>query len=235
MPSKKSAKSDEVTTAKETVPVKETKTTKKTTTKEATTTPLVEKMTSTKSKTKPVIAENVAAPVPEPVAAAEVDNVVVTTECDTLTESFSSFMTKFQTVMTQFSALKTEFKNLEKRATKQLKAAEKATSKRKRKLGNRAPSGFVKPTRISDELATFLGKPIGSEMARTDVTSEINKYIVSNNLRDKDNGRKIIPDKALSTLLNIDSEVVLTYFNLQKYMSPHFQKMVKVDATTSSA
>lgn len=231
MPSKKSAKSDEVTTAKETVPVKETKTTKKTTTKEATTTPPVEKNTSTKSKTKPVVSD----PVPEPVAAAEVDNVVVTTECDTLTESFSSFMTKFQTVMTQFGALKTEFKNLEKRATKQLKAAEKATSKRKRKLGNRAPSGFVKPTRISDELANFLGKPIGSEMARTDVTSEINKYIVSNNLRDKDNGRKIIPDKALSTLLNIDSEVVLTYFNLQKYMSPHFQKMVKVDATTSSA
>ena len=189
-------------------------------------------MTSAKSKTKPVVTE----PVPEPVAAAEVDNVVVvTSDCDTLTESFSSFMSKFQTVMTQFSALKTEFKNLEKRATKQLKAAEKATSKRKRKLGNRAPSGFVKPTRISDELANFLGKPIGSEMARTDVTSEINKYIVSNNLRDKDNGRKIIPDKALSTLLNIDSEVVLTYFNLQKYMSPHFQKMVKVDATTTSA
>lgn len=242
MPSKKSAKSDEVTTSKETVPVKETKTTKKTTTtKEDTTTLSVEKNTSTKSKTKPVVTEPVVTePVPEPVAAAEVDNVVVTTECDTLTESFSSFMTKFQTVMTQFSALKTEFKILEKRATKQLKAAEKATSKRKRKLGNRAPSGFVKPARISDELANFLGKPIGSEMARTDVTSEINKYIVSNNLRDKDNGRKIIPDKALTTLLNIDSEVVLTYFNLQKYMSPHFQKMVKVDpnapiAPTSTA
>lgn len=235
MPSKKSAKSDEVTIAKETVPVKETKTTKKTTTKEATTTPPVEKSSSTKSKATPVVSE----PVPEPVAAAEVDNVVVTSDCDSLTESFSSFMSKFQTVITQFSALKTEFKILEKRATKQLKAAEKATSKRKRKLGNRAPSGFVKPTRISDELANFLGKPIGSEMARTDVTSEINKYIVSNNLRDKDNGRKIIPDKALSTLLNIDSEVCLTYFNLQKYMSPHFQKMVKVDpnapiASTSS-
>ena len=231
MPSKKSAKSDEVTTAKETVPVKETKTTKKTTTKEATTTPPVEKNTSTKSKTKPVVTE----PVPAPVAAAEVDNVVVTTECDTLTESFSSFMTKFQTVMTQFAALKTEFKNLEKRATKQLKAAEKATSKRKRKLGNRAPSGFVKPTRISDELATFLGKPIGSEMARTDVTREINAYIRANSLQDKDNGRKILPDKKLSTLLKLGKTDELTYFNLQRYMGPHFPKSTKTVESTTSA
>ena len=33
------------------------------------------------------------------------------------------------------------------------------------------------------------------------------------------------------TLLNIDKDVILTYFNLQKYMSPHFQKMTKVEAT----
>ena len=232
MPSKKTSKTDEPTTVKETVPTKETKTTKKTT-KEVVPPLPVEKVTTSKSKTKTTPCETT--PTPEPVAAAEVDNVVITSDCDSITESFTGFMTKFQAIMTQFNSLKSEFKILEKRTTKQLKAAEKASSKRKRKLGNRAPSGFVKPTRISDELANFLGKPIGSEMARTDVTSEINKYIVSNNLRDKDNGRKIIPDKALSTLLNIDSEVTLTYFNLQKYMSPHFQKMVKVDATTSSA
>jgi chromatin remodeling complex protein RSC6 len=65
-------------------------------------------------------------------------------------------------------------------------------------------------------------------MARTDVTREINKYIRANNLQDKENGRKIIPDKLLKTLLKLEDSVELTYFNLQKYMGPHFPKVVKV-------
>ena len=61
-------------------------------------------------------------------------------------------------------------------------------------------------------------------MARTEVTKEINKYIRANNLQDKDNGRKINPDAALSKLLKLKKEDELTYFNLQRYMSPHFAK-----------
>ena len=61
-------------------------------------------------------------------------------------------------------------------------------------------------------------------MARTDVTREINAYIRANSLQDKDNGRKILPDKKLSTLLKLGKTDELTYFNLQRFMSPHFQK-----------
>ena len=157
----------------------------------------------------------------------------VTQSCDNdvdvaFTESFASFLTKLQAIAQQINTLKTEFRTLEKKAVRELKAAQKVNAKRKRKSGNRSPSGFVKPTLISDELATFLNKPTGTEMARTEVTREINSYIRAHDLQDKDNGRKINPDQSLSTLLKIGQGDELTYFNLQRYMSPHFAKASSV-------
>lgn len=158
----------------------------------------------------------------------EVQNVVVATDATetSISDNFSEFITKFQTMLSSFSSLKTELKNLERKTVKQLKVVQKLNNKKKRK-GTRAPSGFVKPSLISDELAVFLGKDKGSEMARTDVTREINKYIRAHSLQDKENGRKINPDAPLKALLKIDDEVALTYFNLQRYMGPHFPKQTK--------
>ena len=144
-----------------------------------------------------------------------------------LIEQSTEFLAKLQQLGMLISSLKTEYRTLEKKWTRELKVAQKQNSKRKRKSGNRAPSGFVKPTRISDELASFLGKNVGTEMARTSVTREINLYIRTNNLQDKENGRKINPDLKLASLLKIEKTDVLTYFNLQRYMSPHFAKNVK--------
>jgi chromatin remodeling complex protein RSC6 len=150
-----------------------------------------------------------------------------------LTETFSEFMAKLQTLASQMNLLKSEFRILEKKAVRELKIAQKLQAKRKRKGVNRQPSGFVKPTLISDELATFLKKPSGTEMARTEVTREINGYIRANSLQDKQNGRKINPDSQLAKLLKIGDGEELTYFNLQRYMSPHFAKAVS--KTTSEA
>ena len=132
------------------------------------------------------------------------------------------------------SALKAEYKLLEKKWSRELKAAQKASAKSSRKSGNRKPSGFIKPTRISDELAGFLNKPVGSEMARTDVTKDITEYIRNNNLQDKQNGRQINPDSKLMSLLKIPSGEVLTYFNLQRFMSPHFAKAVKLEVAATA-
>ncbi len=164
---------------------------------------------------------------PKPVETKEVvaEPVVdVDTQVDELGERFTEFLAKIQSLATQMSSLKTEFRGLEKLAMREMKAAKKASQKKKRKSNNRAPSGFVKPTLISSELATFLGKPSGTEMARTEVTREINKYIRSHDLQDKDNGRKINPDDKLRSLLKLKKSDELTYFNLQRYMSPHFAK-----------
>jgi upstream activation factor subunit UAF30 len=144
-----------------------------------------------------------------------------------LSAQTAEFLSKLNQISSLIGSLKTEYRTLEKKWLRELKTAQKTSSKKKRKSGNRAPSGFVKPTRISDELAKFLEKPTGSEMARTDVTREINKYIRSQNLQDKENGRKINPDSKLQSLLKLKKTDELTYFNLQRYMSPHFAKSVK--------
>ena len=132
------------------------------------------------------------------------------------------------------SSLKADFRQLEKKALRELKAAQKANAKRKRKQGNRSPCGFVKPCLISNELASFLNKPNGVEMARTEVTREINAYIRTHNLQDKSNGRKINADAKLSKLLNLKPQDELTYFNLQRYMSPHFQKAAAAAAAAKA-
>ena len=160
---------------------------------------------------------------PTPVAAPATNDVVEASAEESIGEQFSQFMAKLQQVAGQFSALRKEFALLEKKCTRELRVAKKLSAKRK-KGGNRAPSGFVKPTLITDELATFLGKPSGAGMARTEVTKEINAYIRANSLQDKDNGRKINPDAALAKLLKISGGDELTYFDLQRYMSPHFPK-----------
>jgi upstream activation factor subunit UAF30 len=146
----------------------------------------------------------------------------------------AEFSAKLNQLGSLIASLKTEYKSMERQWTKDLKAAQKASKKGKRKTGNRQPSGFVKPTKISDELAKFLEKPTGSEMARTDVTREINQYIRKHNLQDKENGRKINPDVKLQTLLKLKKTDELTYFNLQRYMSPHFAKTVAAAAVATA-
>jgi upstream activation factor subunit UAF30 len=208
------------------------------------------KKTVSKTETEPVVAPvEAAAPAAEkkvkktkapkaesaPVdAATVVDATPVVADADVeapLAEQSVEFLAKLQQLGVLISSLKSEYRTLEKKWSREVKTAQKQSSKRKRKAGNRAPSGFVKPTKISDELASFLGKDKGTEMARTDVTREINTYIRAHKLQDEKNGRKINPDTKLATLLKLKKTDELTYFNLQKYMSPHFAKAVKAEAT----
>ena len=176
----------------------------------------------------PVATTTAAAPLPDAVETAETDAAVMAARS-------TEFLAKLNQVSSLINSLKTEYRSLEKQWSREMRAAQKSQAKRKRKSGNRQPSGFVKPPKISDELAKFLEKPTGSEMARTDVTREINKYIRSNNLQDKENGRKINPDAKLQTLLKLKKTDELTYFNLQRYMSPHFYKAEKASVAAATA
>jgi chromatin remodeling complex protein RSC6 len=176
-------------------------------------------------KAAPKVEQVVAPPAPEAAPVAEAAPAV-----PTLAESFGELLGQLQALRSQLTSVTGQVRALQKRADRELKQAHKASKKRARRTGNRAPSGFVKPTKISSELASFLGKPKGTEMARTEVTREINKYIRANNLQDKSNGRVILADSKLRKLLKLKKDDELTYFNLQRYMSPHFAKNTKVAA-----
>ena len=190
-------------------------------------TPVVAEATKAPRAKKTKAAEQVATQV----AASATTAPVESTEVSSVAVKMTEFSAKLQQLVGLFSTVKNDFKTLEKTVSRDLKAALKASSKRKRATGNRQPSGFVKPTLISNELAEFLGKTVGTEMARTEVSKEINKYIQSNNLKDPANGRKINPDAKLAKLLKLNKTDELTYFNLQRYMKHHFIKTVVASAT----
>ena len=144
----------------------------------------------------------------------------------TLPDQFTALLAQLSALRSQLTSVTSQVRALSKRTDREIRAAQKA-SRKKRKSGNRAPSGFVKPTKISKELATFLQKPAGTEMARTEVTREINSYIRAHKLQDPSNGRRILADAKLRKLLKLKKDDELTYFNLQRYMSPHFAKAGK--------
>ena len=185
--------------------------------------------TATKAKapktTKSAKSKTVDTPVEKVVETVAAENTVVEVAPEAaISTEFTSILASIQTVVQQINGLKSALRTLEKKAVREIKAANKASKKKQRSKGNRQPSGFVKPTQISNELAAFLGKASGTEMARTEVTKEINAYIRANKLQDPSNGRIILADAKLSKLLSLKKDDQLTYFNLQKYMSPHFAK-----------
>jgi hypothetical protein len=180
----------------------------------------------------PVVVETV--PIETVVEAVVVPEVVTEqVVVDNIPTKMNDFGVKLQQVIALLSSTKASFKALEKIVVRDFKINQKASSKKSKRSGNRQPSGFIRPTKISDELAIFLKKDIGSEMARTSVSREINQYVRANNLQDPQNGRQINFNKELKDLLKLEDGDVLTYFNLQRYMKHHFIKTpVSTDAVT---
>ena len=146
---------------------------------------------------------------------------------NTMTQTLTQFQETILSLTIALNKLKTDFKILEKQVIKEARAMDKVNAKRNKNKGARAPSGFVKPTAISKDLAKFLGVDSDTKMARTDVTKLITAYVKEHKLQAPENGRKILPDKKLMALLGSDPKDEVTYFNLQSYMKSHF---IKTDA-----
>jgi chromatin remodeling complex protein RSC6 len=136
---------------------------------------------------------------------------------------FDNLINGLQTVKLQINILQHSVKQIEKTIKKKMKGLKKEVTKNKQK-GNRKPSGFAKPGKITKELCSFLNKEEGTEIARTEVTRALVAYIKENKLDNTYNGQIINPDNKLKTLLGLDDNQNLTYFTIQKYMNKHFVK-----------
>jgi hypothetical protein len=143
----------------------------------------------------------------------------------TLDEDLKNVLSTLSTLRETVSTMITEVKRLDKRVHREIKDARKR--KRRAKVdenGNevkRGPSIFEIPQKVSEELCKFLGKPVGTQISRSNVTKEVNGYIKTHNLKNK---HDIKPDAALKKLLGVTDADALTYFNLQRYLNKHYIK-----------
>ena len=126
----------------------------------------------------------------------------------------NGLLNNFSDLISVIQQLKISITNLQKEV-KQLE---------KKKYVKKKPSGFAKPTKISNELCEFLDKPFGSEVARTEVTQYLITYIKENELQNSVNKQCITPDEKLQLLLDAPKDETITFFNIQGHMNKHFIK-----------
>lgn len=146
----------------------------------------------------------------------------VVDDVDSISQRFESLNEKINFLAASIKEVQTVLKTLQKDYVKTVKTFTKKG--RKNAQSKRLPSGFAKPTRLSDELSDFLKVPYGTEKARTDVTKMINEYIKEHQLQDVKDKRTIIPNADLRKIMNLPEGQTLTYFNLQTHIKHHFVK-----------
>ena len=146
-----------------------------------------------------------------------------------MSEQFENIINLLNTFKSQISSIQQQLRVLEKSAKKELKMLKKEADKNKSK-GNKKPSGFAIPSKVTNELCEFMNKEKGSEIARTAVTKSLIDYIKKNKLENNENNQIINPDEKLQTLLGLTENDKLTYFTLQKHMNKHFIKNSKISA-----
>lgn len=88
---------------------------------------------------------------------------------------------------------------------------------------NDPPQKFS-PTFISDELAKFLDKPVNSIVCFHEIQEKICDYIQENNLQPPKQNL-IIPDAKLLTILKVEPNVQVTWFNLTRYINHNYSSI----------
>lgn len=147
-------------------------------------------------------------------------------------------MTHIDLIRSELSLLTAVMKLLKKaskrseRGTRRKRTADAAADDVPKK-----PSGFSRPSDLSDELCAFLGVPSGTPMPRTVVTRMMCEYIKQNELGLATNKRCVDFTKPaaekLRRLLDPEPGATVTYFNLQRYLKRHIRR-AEGDTSTST-
>jgi len=189
-----------------------------------------------KKVTTPVEVKEVAPPAP-PVpdfTQADASEAPAEETTDHIGKQFEGIIQTLSTFRQSITALQTQIRGLEKSVRKEMKTLQKEAAKNRNK-GNRRPSGFAKPSKVSSELCAFMKKDVGTEIARTEVTQYLIQYIKDNGLQFAGNKKIIMPDATLKKLLNVKDGEEVTYFNLQRLMNRHFVKASEGVTMTANA
>lgn len=184
------------------------------------------KATASKTET-PAAADDVVVD-EEGAAAAPAVTHSVQEQFEIMLETVATLTATVRSIQTQLKAAMKDVVRMSKDVAKRTaKASRKVAAKKDGEAANGGvakPSGFDKPTLLSDTLSHFLGQPNGTRLGRTDVTRLVNAYIKSKDLQDPADKRRIIPDNSLRAVLSLQDDDVLTFFNIQRYIKHNFIK-----------
>jgi chromatin remodeling complex protein RSC6 len=145
--------------------------------------------------------------------------------------------THYDLILKDFEALMDTTRQMSARMKLIQKEHSKNSRKNSRKTSTDDPDSKKKTAlsltqyTISDELCTFLGFPLNSNLPRSEVTKAINTYIKENNLQDPANRKFILLEGSpaadkLKVLLRNPNQPV-TFFSIQKYLKPHYPPSAK--------
>ena len=152
------------------------------------------------------------------------NNVTVAPQMLDYDSEFQALQSQLRDAMALVKSAMSGLTVLERKVSRDKKVVDKKMKvKVKRVKDPNAPlSGFQKPLVVSPELHKFLSLPDTELIARTEVTKAINAYCKKHGLQKEEDKRTINPDKVLTKLLRIGKGEELTFFNLQKYLKPHY-------------
>jgi chromatin remodeling complex protein RSC6 len=169
--------------------------------------------------------------------------MVDTTEnqTSTLTERFASLLslvdeqskahsTFMKTVNSELKALQKESNKLQKVKKSRKKSDEDGDGEKRKNV-------FDTPVPVSDALCEFLNVEKGQMYSRQFISNSIRDYVKTHELQNPENKRYIDIDKSehgkkLGALLEPDQP--LTFFNMQRYLKPHYPKGNDTDRTDTT-